>query len=112
MTFEELRQKLQNLDLKELRFDLEDYLEFVVQAQCMDQVKIILDLYFGHEVNIHDLSTAKEAVEFVEKWGGIRSNQTLYYSSRDGSTEYAMLWPWCDGNRISVKVAQCRSYRQ
>lgn len=110
MTFDELRQKLQDLNIQEIRFDLDDYIEFVIQSNCADQVKLILQLYFGSEVKLEDERIAKDAVAFVEKWGGIRPNQTLFYATKIQSTDYAMIWPWCDGTRISVKVAQCRDY--
>ena len=110
MTFEELRVKLQDLNIKELRFDLEDYIEFVVQTNSLDQVKGVLQIYFGREIKLDEVAS-QEAVQFVERYGGIRGDQTLYYSHFPGSTEYAMIWPWRDGSQASIKIAQCRSYR-
>ena len=108
-SFAELRQKLQSLHIKEFRFDLEDYLEFVVQTPNLVQVKKILELYFGRAVD-PEAQASEEAIRFVEKFGGIRANQTLFYSSHSAATEYAMIWPWSDGTQASVKIAHCKSY--
>ena len=110
ISFQQLCDQLSQLKLDEVRFNLDDYMEFVVQANAIDQVKIVLELYFGHEIDLGNQTTAREAVVFVERWGGIRSDQTLYYRSDPDSTDYAMIWPWGDRKRASVKVAQCKAY--
>jgi len=113
ITFNQLRMKLKQLDIAELRFDLDDYVEFVIQMDMVAQVKIILELYFGGAVNLDkedEDQQVQEAVEFVQTKGGIRQNQTLFYRPRNGLKEYAMVWPWCDGSKVSIRLAQHRLF--
>ena len=44
--------------------------------------------------------------QVTKNYGGIQKQQTLYYKDRDGVADCAMIWPWNDGSRSTVKMAQ------
>jgi len=40
----------------------------------------------------------------IKEFGGVMSGQTLYFWSQGKDTVFAMLWPWEDGYRTTVKI--------
>ncbi len=38
-------------------------------------------------------------------WGGVRKNQTFYEKSVDGGIVVALIWPWQDGERFTLKMS-------
>jgi hypothetical protein len=44
--------------------------------------------------------------ETVKAFGGIMPGQTLYFKNEGNDTIFAMLWPWQDGIRTTVKIIQ------
>ena len=105
MKFEALLGELKKVEITEMRFDLCDYIEFVVQAATLDKVKRILESYFGRAVDFKDAASS-EPLSIAEKWGGIRGNQILYFHSGEQEKNFAMIWPWCDGRKVSIKIVK------
>ena len=48
----------------------------------------------------------REANEFAKEYGGIQVGQVLYYRGSEGISQLAMIWPWQDGVRLTVKIIQ------
>jgi hypothetical protein len=44
--------------------------------------------------------------EVINGFGGIMPGQTLYFRSEGSESIFAMLWPWQDGIRTTVKIIQ------
>ena len=44
--------------------------------------------------------------ETVNNFGGIMPGQTLYFKGEGVDSIFAMLWPWQDGVRTTVKIIQ------
>ena len=106
MTFDELAQTLQNLPVDEQRKRSEGYLEFVLSTPNLIHLYPVLEKYFGPPFKPPGTSPTKEAEDHARSYGGILKHQTLYFLKRDGLANCALIWPWGDGSRVTVKVAQ------
>ena len=106
MTFDELVQKLQSIPVDEERSRSEGYLEFVLSSRHLIHLYPVLEKYFGPPFKPPGISPTKEAQAHTRSYGGILKHQTLYFFKRDGLANCAMIWPWGDNSRVTVKVAQ------
>ena len=104
MTFAELLQEVKKLPFEEKRVESRLYLEFVMQVDILDKLHPILKRYFGHAMKSAGEKVHQEAFDCMEYFGGIRSDQTLYYAERDGFFDYAVVWPWADQSSVTVKI--------
>ena len=79
-------------------------LEAVLPLERMQNVLPILGKYFGVPLKPPAQSPTAEMKEVARPCGGIREDQTLYYSERKGKFEFAALWPWKDGEHVTLKI--------
>lgn len=106
MDFKEFRQTLRTrLAVEEWRFELADFVEFVIRASERSLLEKMLMDYFGPPLDFHQ-PLPPEVTETAKKWGGFRGDQTVYFRVFPEIKELALLWPWCDKTRISVKIIQ------
>ena len=106
MSFEELVLQLKAIPFDELRKQYEGYFEFVLSNQHLKHLYPVLEKYFGTPFKPAGLSPTKQAEDITKKYGGIQKQQTLYFLQQNGDASCAMLWPWNDGHRVTVKLAQ------
>lgn len=91
---------------QEMRAREAHYFEIVVAKETLGQVNVILESYFGPPLKPAGRPASSEASERAKPYGGVQSNQTLYYQLRGKISELAMLWPWGSGQSITVKIAR------
>ena len=106
ITFGELLQLVKKLPVDEKRTDLPDWLEVVVDRSRLEEMRPLLENYFGPPLKPAGQSPSREARKIVEGLGGIRANQTLYHIEKNGAAYLAMFWPWEDGILTTVKIGQ------
>ena len=106
MTFPELVAQLKKIPFEETRKDGEGYFEFVVSTQNLILIYPILEKYFGVPFKPPGTAPSGKAQDVAKRYGGIQKQQTLYYKHADGLANCAMIWPWGDGSRATVKIAQ------
>lgn len=106
MDFAELRKEIkEKLPVEEWRFELHDFCEFVIKTEHAEKLAKIFEAHFGPKKDLqHEMSPEIQTV--ANRWGGVRKNQQLYLHAGPAGNEIALLWPWCDGSKISVKVIQ------
>lgn len=108
MDFPGLLEEARTLRFKEKRFDTNEFLEFVIAVSALKMLTPILDKHFGPPFKPAGKAlTEPSAKEFLENFGGIRNDQTLYFLEADDFIYYAMIWPWSDGASVTIKIAQC-----
>lgn len=78
--------------------------EAVLPFDRVREVLPILGEYFGTPLKPSAQSPTSEVKEIAVSCGGIREEQTLYYSEHKGKFEFATLWPWKDGDHVTLKV--------
>ena len=106
VSFEELVEQLQQVPFDEVRRKYEGYLEFVLPSHHLTLLYPVFEKYFGVPFKPAGISPTREAEDRAKRYGGIRTQQTLYFIQRGGLAHCAMIWPWADGSRVTVKVAQ------
>lgn len=108
LTYNQLLQEVEKIPVVESRIESKVLKEFVVKSDFITQLHLSFQDFFGP-----DFKAPGELPSFEDKkrsaaLGGIREDQTLYYSEKDGYSHCAMLWPWVDGRRYTVKIANSR----
>ena len=104
--FGTLVQRLRQLPFDELRKQSDGYLEFVLSVRHLTRLYPLLEDYFGTPFKPAGVAPTREAESCAKSYGGIQKQQTLYFFKRDGFGNCAMIWPWNDAVRVTVKVAQ------
>jgi hypothetical protein len=104
MNFPELLSEVDRLKCAEKRAKTDCYLEAVVtQTECQP-LAAILGVYFGTPLKPAGAMPSGDAGRYSKPYGGVRRDQTMYYRKSEGFTDVALLWPWGDGNSVTVKI--------
>jgi hypothetical protein len=106
MQFDELKTEIKPISFVVVRADTQDYLEVVILKNNLDGLCAILDRLFGSPIWPPENKIPALAVEAIKKYGGVMSGQTLYFWNQDDFCVFAMLWPWSDGEHITLKCGQ------
>ncbi len=104
MDFEVLKQGLRQVVFEALRMDCDNYFEAVVVKEEMEKLIIRLKQFFGEPVLPSKNRLNFQAEEAIKGFGGIMPGQTLYFQGEQGEVIFAMLWPWQDGRRTTLKI--------
>ena len=105
MSFPELIERLKALPVDEKRKESNGYLELVLSARHLNHLYPILEQYFGVPFKPPGIEPTSQAESYARRYGGIRKHQTLYFIQNNGTASCAMIWPWSDGSRSTLKVA-------
>jgi hypothetical protein len=70
----------------------------------MDKLITCLESFLGPPIFPSKNRLSLEMKRNINAYGGIISDQTLYYSTQGSDTFFAMLWPWSDGQHTTVKI--------
>jgi hypothetical protein len=94
------------LKIYERRETNDAYCEVVFFSQDLAEWKNVLSSFFGPAAKDRGAKPSKEHQKLTEDYGGIRSEQVLFvkHIETDGDTVIAMLWPWDDGEHITLKI--------
>ncbi len=106
MSFEELVSQLKKLPLEELRKEYDGYFEFVVSGEHVQKLYPVLEKYFGVPFKPPGIEPDPKVEDVAKDLGGVRKQQTLYHVQTNGLSHCAMIWPWNDGSRVTVKLAR------
>ncbi|MBF0384987.1 MAG: hypothetical protein HQL27_03860 [Candidatus Omnitrophica bacterium] len=106
MTLAEIKNSFGGLDVFEQRADTEDYKEIVFFAKDLDKWNNVLSKFFGSAVKPPKAKPEKDHIELARNFGGVRENQVLFKKDLPGQKLIALLWPWSDGERITLKLAK------
>ncbi len=106
MSFQEMLAEIQTLKLAEKRAQTADYLEVVVERDHLGSLCKILESYFGVPLKPEGQAPSGKASQLAEPYGGIREDQTMYCLQGAERDEFALLWPWGNGIRITAKIIQ------
>ena len=104
MNFSELSEEIRKTAVEEKRADSNDRLELVVKNGALNEITPILERYFGPAVKPAGKNPSGPNRDLTNPFGGILKNQTLYYADRENCSNLAMIWPWSDGERSTLKI--------
>lgn len=106
MEFNKIKAELKSRELDVTRIDNENYFEVVIKKTCLDEIVPMLEGILGPAACSSRNKLSKEIEKLIKNFGGLRKGQTLYCLVKEGVSIFAMLWPWQDGERVTVKVAR------
>ena len=105
-TFDEVMRKAKRISHEETRRESEDYLEMVMFRHSLKEIESLFQGYFGSALKNAGQEAPDEAEHVAGRYGGIDRDQILYHAMRDSMRQVAMVWPWADGKRMTVKIIQ------
>ena len=105
MELEAIIAKCKTLTIYEERFVADDYYEIVFDTKDTSQWTKLLKSILGPIAKPTGIEPSKKDTELIQKYGGIRENQILFKKQVGDTVVVAMLWPWQDGVRTTLKVA-------
>jgi hypothetical protein len=106
MHLDEVKERLKQVSFDTLRLDCDNHFEVVVVKNELEKLNLHLKSLFGDPAWPSETKMNRQMQEVINGFGGIMSGQTLYFWSHGKDTVFAMLWPWQDGVRTTVKVIQ------
>ena len=104
MTFEDLIKRCRALEIAEERQLSEEYGEFVIYNEHITEWYKMFDEILGKPQKSLGAKPTKADLLLTEKYGGVYENQVLYKKDFNEGTLLAMLWPWGDGEHITLKI--------
>ena len=104
MTWDELAAAVREAKLVEMRGQKEKYLEVVVAVADLAPVTDLFNTYFGAPFKAMGQRPSPEADLYAGPFGGVQTGQMLYIRKVENLVHGALLWPWGDGNSVTVKI--------
>lgn len=106
MEFNSIKEEVKKIAFESLRTDCDNYFEGVLLKEEISKLNERLRGFFGDPAWPSKSRLDFHAKEAINGFGGIMPGQTLYFKSEGENTVFAMLWPWKDGMRTTVKIIQ------
>jgi len=106
MEFERLKTSIKSVGFESARKENDAYLELVIIRKQLSNLLVTLDGFFGSSVWPSGNALTPEIQEVIKDFGGIMQGQTLYFWHNGSAFIFAMLWPWQDGEHITLKLAK------
>ncbi|MFA4853897.1 MAG: hypothetical protein WC616_00920 [Candidatus Omnitrophota bacterium] len=106
MDFSAIKKDIKSLSFDCLRTDGDNLFEGVVVKKELEKLNAQLKSFLGEPVYPSRNRLTHEMQETVDGFGGVKPGQTLYYKDSGNNRILAMLWPWQDGERVTVKIIQ------
>ena len=106
MNFVSIKEEVKGLEFEALRTDCDNYFEAVVVKNELNRLNERLNNIFGEPAWPSKNRLSFKMQETVNDFGGIMPGQTLYFKGEGVDSIFAMLWPWQDGVRTTVKIIQ------
>ena len=104
MNYDLFLEQLQKAPCQELRSTDPECFELVVKTTDMPKVFGVLETFFGKPMKPPGTKPSDEAKKKAEAYGGVRDDQTLYYLEAEELYYYSLMWPWANGQSVTVKV--------
>ncbi len=102
MQFKKLKDTVKELGVDTSRAENDNYLEVVIIKDKLTELVLKLDNLLGPAQG----GSSAQAEDVIKEFGGLIKGQTLYFWHEGKSFVFAMLWPWQDGEHITLKMGQ------
>ena len=106
MMFEEVLRKAKKISHEQTRRESEEYLEMVMFQNSLPELRDLLEGHFGTALKHAGQEVDEDVERITNNHGGMSREQILYHGTRDHMRQLAMVWPWADGKRMTVKLIQ------
>jgi len=105
MEFDELREELKKIVFVTVREESSDYFEAVIDKSELMNLASRLENFFGPRIWPSKNKLSEEVVNSIREFGGVMPDQALYFRKTNNKGAFAMLWPWQNGEHITVKIS-------
>jgi hypothetical protein len=105
MTIDEILMRTKDLAIFERRSLSTEYCELVFFSEDLEKWLGILSSSLGDPRKPPGREPTESDLDLTDKTGGIRINQTLFEKNFGGETVIAKIWPWDDGEHMTLKMA-------
>jgi len=102
--FNELKDELKAVGFDTMRIEREDYLELVVTTDKLGALTIKLESFLGPAIWPSQRRLEAMVEERIKEFGGIMTDQALYFKQQLEEIFLVMLWPWKDSQHTTIKV--------
>lgn len=109
MTFSDLTAQIKKLPLEEVRSESAGLFECVFNTGSSEKLTALLESFFGPALKPSGQNPTRELEACSAAFGGVRKNQTLYYVEKAGIFHCAMIWPWSDETKATLKIFPAKS---
>jgi hypothetical protein len=106
MDFSAIRKDMKLFSFEALRTDCDNFFEGVIIQEELDKLNKQLKSLLGDPIYPSKNRLTRKVQTTIDSYGGIMAGQTLYYKDLGTDGILAMLWPWKDGQRTTVKIIQ------
>lgn len=106
MEFNQAREAVKGIVFETVRVDGDKYFEAVIVNDNLPALTDKLDTLFGKAVWPGKNRLTAGIENTINDFGGVQKGQTLYFCQQTSRSVFAMLWPWQDNRRITLKIAQ------
>jgi hypothetical protein len=107
MEFDKMKAEVRKAEPETTRMDNENYFEAVIGKARLEEMVRALEGIFGAPAWPSRKKLSKDTEKIIKNAGGLRKGQTLYFSNNgSGCSAFAMLWPWQDGERVTIKMSK------
>jgi hypothetical protein len=104
--FSDVLKEVKNASYDQVRTDSADYFEGVLLKKNLAKLIAALNEIFGPALWPSQNGLSAEAEKAIEDFGGIMPGQTLYFSRQGDTAVFVMLWPWSDGEHVTLKCGK------
>jgi hypothetical protein len=104
VNFKELKIEIKGIKFDTLRADSDNYFEAVIAKDAIEQLIRTLEIFFEAPLWPSEKKLNVQIEEMINDFGGIEKGQTLYFKNDQENVIFAMLWPWRDGERTTLKL--------
>jgi hypothetical protein len=105
MILDDILQSAQDLGVYERRSVSAEYCELVFFSKDVDRWYGILSSVLGEPRKPSGQEPTASDLDLTNHTGGIRANQTLFEKEFGEETVIAKIWPWDDGDHMTLKMA-------
>ena len=105
MTFDDILLQAKELGIHERRSLSAEYCELVFYSKDLEAWYHILSSVFGEPRKLPGNEPAASDLNLTHNTGGIRINQTLFEKDFGEKAIIAKIWPWDDGDHMTLKMA-------
>ena len=102
--FSQLKKEAGDIGLEIVRIDTDDYFEAVIVKNKLTELIQRLEKIFGAPRWPSEKNLSRQIIGVIQKFGGIRDGQILYFGQTETCFIFAMLWPWMDGAHVTLKI--------
>ena len=104
--YSDVKAQVKAIGFETLRNETDTYFEVVFMKAKLNEYNAALNNLFGKISWPSDTPIPEEVKKVIAQYGSVMAGQTLYSFQEESHVIFAMLWPWGDGQHITLKTGE------